>query len=113
METTRNRPLTKNPTGKLRPLSEPGDILYHGGCVRDQGPFDTKTEAEMADVARRFTESINAGLQALEDGSSEYAPDVEAMPGAPVEAFDIFDIHTGEHLMIWRVACRHRGSHAS
>ena len=43
----------------------------------------------------------------------EFAPDVEPMPGACVEAFDIVDVHTGEHIMVWRVATRERSKHAN
>ena len=97
---------------KGKPLSsatDDADRLYHGGVVRTAGPFPSVDET----TAARFMASIDKGLKALENGSSPYARDVERVPRAAVETFDMFDIDTGEHLMIWRVACRDRKKHAN
>lgn len=85
---------------------------YHGGVIRVPGPFGEGGPDPTA-VSRSFMESIDKGIEALNSGSSQFAPDVEPVPNAPIETFDIFDVHTGEHVMIWRVACRERSRHAN
>jgi hypothetical protein len=78
------------------------------------GPYNKPAiEAQAKSAAEAFIKSIQQGIEALENGSSEFAPDAEPVPGAPVEVFDIFDVSTGEHLMIWRVATRDRFEHAN
>ncbi len=107
-----NRKIIRNSTGRHRPLSEDGDTpMCHGGIVSEQGPFggdDDKAER----AAQRFSDSIESGMSALENGTSPYAADVEPVPGAAIEYFDIFDVE-GKHHMIWRVACRERKAFAN
>ena len=61
----------------------------------------------------RVTQSIHDGMTALTDGTTEFAHDVEPVPRASVEVTDLFDISTGDHVMVWRVACRNRSKHAN
>jgi hypothetical protein len=85
-------------------IKQKGEGAPHGGMIRVKGGFD-KSEAEAARVAESFIESIDAGLKFLAS-PSPYAPDCPPIPGAPIETFDYFDAQTGEHVMLWRVACR-------
>lgn len=103
-----NRAIIRNPP----PASVDLDTMYHGGIVRTSGPYPKEADAGER-LAKEFHESIAAGLSALENGTSPFVPDMEAVPGAAVEAFDIFDIQSGDHIMIWRVACRERSKHAN
>lgn len=112
----KNQPVIRNPTGRGRPLSEaPDSAMHHGGIVKSSGPFgdDEADKARAEARSNAFVDSIERGIHALENGTSPFAPDDEIVPGAPVEVFDIFDVHTGEHLMIWRVQTRERSKHAS
>lgn len=102
----------RNPIRQGTPLASSGDTaMHHGGVVRTDFPDASEESAKAG--AEAFTEAIRRGMDALENGTSEYAPDVEPVPGAPVEVFDIFDVHTGEHLMVWRVETRERSAHAN
>src|SRR5262245_53142834 len=108
-----NRPTIRNPQGRGKPLSNAplDDSMYHGGVVRATGPYGKESQDDIVRAERAFLDSITRGIEALENGTSNFAPDVETVPGAAVETFDVFDVHTGEHLMIWRVACRERAKH--
>ncbi len=82
--------------------------MYHGSTVRSQP--STGAEAQRAGAA--FTESIERGLKSLYDGSSPRCVDVVPRSGAAVEALDYYDVFSGEHVVVWRVACveRKRGA---
>ena len=111
----KNRSIKRNPPMQERPLSDGGDTaMYHGGLVRRAGPYgDAGSRSGMEAAAHALAASVQRGLLALENATSEFAPDVEAVPGASVEVFDIFDIDTGDHIVIWRVLTRERSANAS
>jgi hypothetical protein len=105
--------VVRNPRGQSRPSSKAAETaMHHGGVVSAPGPFDRVDEEKVSALVQAFNRSIKDGIRALENGASEFAKDVEPMPGACVEAFDICDVHTGEHVMVWRVATRKRSKHA-
>lgn len=99
---------------QLKPLSAAAadDSMYHGGIVSVSGPFGEDDE-KAANASDAFTDSIDRGMDALRNGTALFAADMEPVPNAPIEAFDIFDVATGQHHMIWRVACRERAKHAN
>jgi hypothetical protein len=106
--------VVRNPKGKRPPLSKAAEtVMHHGGVVRAPGPFDRADEEKVSALVQAFNRSIKEGIRALENGTSEFAPGVEPMPGACVEAFNICDVQTGEHIMVWRVATRERSKHAN
>ena len=84
--------------------AEDDEAMYHGSLVLDKGPFP-KSEAEDERFSRRFVESIERGLKALHDGSSQFCADLKPRPGAAIEVLDYFDVFTGESVMMWRIAC--------
>ena len=94
-------------------MSQAADtVMHHGGVVRAPGPFNRADDEKVSALVEALNRSIKDGMTALENGTLEFAPDVEPVPGARVEAFDTFDVHTGEHVMVWRVATRERNKHA-
>jgi hypothetical protein len=107
--------MRRNPAASLKkPLEaiereEAAGIMYHGGIVRASFGPDDRDAKKHADAV---VASIDRGLEALNNGC-EFAPDVEPVPGAAVEAFDIFDIETGDSVVAWRVPCRVRSKHAN
>jgi hypothetical protein len=86
-------------------------MMHHGGVVRAPGSFDRADDEKVSALLEAFNRSIEDGMLALSNGA-EFAPNVEPVPGALVEAFDFIDIHTGEHVTVWRVATRERNKHA-
>ena len=117
----------RNPTGSGVTVSRMVELaadgpLYHGGVVRlHRGPYVNLEHATAEEIAENekavkaagdaFDAALERGLAALEAGESEFVADVERIPNSPVEIFDIFDVETGEHLMVWRVGCRERRTH--
>lgn len=82
------------------------DVIWHGGMLRSKYPQESR--AAGTKLAAEFDMAIRKGVQALEDGTCEFVPDMEPIPNAAVEAFDIFDVTSGDYLLIWRIPCRER-----
>jgi hypothetical protein len=112
--TVSNQPVVGNPALEATSIStglrgeEKRGIIPHGGIVRAQIGDAAAAETH----AKALTDSIHRGLEALENGG-ECVPDVEPVPGASIEVFDIFDVESGDHIAVWRVACRERAKHAN
>lgn len=88
----------------LRAISK-SDTLPHGGVLRFKAS-QTSTPDEDAAIALQIRTAIEDGLRALEEQSSPFTSDVEPVPGAELQYFDLFDVTTGDHIVVWRIECR-------
>src|SRR5688500_7214079 len=73
-----------------RPLSETAhdNSMYRSEVTKIAGPLresGVNPDPKQLAGAMAFHDDIERGLEVLADGTSEFAPDVEAVPGAPVE----------------------------
>ncbi len=78
-------------------------VAFHGGVVRLQVPYTEITETKAAHSVERVLQAIESGLAQIEGQTNPYL-----MVGldATVETVDVFDVSTGDYVVIWRVACR-------
>jgi hypothetical protein len=88
----------------LRAISR-SDTLPHGGVLRFKAS-STSTHEEEAAIALQIRTAIEEGLKALEEQTSPFTSDVEPVPGAELQYFDLFDVETGDHIVVWRIECR-------
>lgn len=75
--------------------------LPHGGVLRM--PMSTPPE----ETAKAMRAILDRGERIL-SGEELIAADVEPIPGAKVEVFELWDADTDEYLFIWRIPCRQR-----
>ncbi len=75
-------------------------VLFRGGVVQFQPYDDDVTEEEMARDALRILQEIEFGLARIE------AQDIRIGPDAIVETVEMFDVSTGDYVVMWRVPCR-------
>ena len=69
-----------------------------------KGPFGAGKRPDIRNAAEQVREAVIKGMKTLKE-------DVEIVPGSQVQMFDLFDIENGDHVMIWRVACREIAGH--
>ncbi len=86
----------------------PSPTIYHGGVLRLRSPFNSPETEDIA-AADRVAGEVASHITALREGRPPHmAPFVEVDPGAEVEQFPFVDADTGEYVIAWRIACRHR-----
>ncbi len=78
----------------------PHERMFYGGVLREQ----PTTGAEAKPAARECVESIRAGVVRFERRSRDF----ETVPGADFETFNLFDVATGEEVLVWRVQYRRK-----
>jgi hypothetical protein len=88
----------------LRAISK-SDTLPHGGVLRFKASAASTPEEEAA-IALQIRTAIEDGLKALEEQTSPFTSDVEPVPGAELQYLDLFDVATGDHIVVWRIECR-------
>ena len=85
-----------------------GDLQERHAAARRRPPIQgfRGVDPEEAAIALQIRTAIEDGLKALDEQTSPFASDVEPVPGAELQYFDLFDVATGDHIVVWRIERR-------